>query len=111
MLPGTENDPPRITEESEKETAMNKYKVTGKNLALRAMRSTSSAVLLRMSTGTAVEGVPYDSEWVRVTYKGKTGYAMAKYLKLTAAAAPAPEELTDAEKLEKLWAWYKEAHQ
>ena len=107
MLPGTENDPPRITEESEKETAMNKYKVTGNNLALRAMRSTSSAVLVRMPTGTAVEGVPYDSEWVRITYKGKTGYAMVKYLKLTAAAAaPEANKPSDAEKLDILWNWY-----
>ena len=63
-----------------------------------------------MSTGTEVEGVPYDSEWVRITYKGKTGYSMAQYLKMTAAAAPVPDKPSDEDKLELLWQWYQEAH-
>lgn len=105
ILHGMENDAP-ISEFKEQEaTEMYKYKVTGNNLALRAMRSTSSAVLLRMSTGTAIEGSPVDNTWVKITYKGKTGYAMAKYLQRTGVVQESAEP-TDAEKLDIMWNWY-----
>ncbi len=105
MLKGMENDAPITDVEKEAEKPMYRYKVTGTKLALRAMKSKSSALLLRMATGTVVEGSP-DGDWVKITYKGKTGYAMAQYLDALEAIAP-PTEPDDAEKLSLLWAWYK----
>ena len=55
--------------------------VTGTRLALRQQPSTSATVLTRANTGETVEVID-DTEWVKVRYKGKTGYMMAKYLKL-----------------------------
>lgn len=107
ILRGMEDDPP-VTEDNEQEALpMNEYEVTGTRLALRAMKSTSSAVLLRIDTGVKVEGVP-DGDWVKITHEGRTGYSMAKYLKLI-REAEAPEEPSDQEKLAILWAWYKQS--
>lgn len=109
MLKGQE-----LTEGGEKEeTSMVKYKVTGTRLALREKPTTSAAVLLRMETGTVIEGEKHNAEWVKVAYGGKVGYSMVKYLQamepvedVPTPAPEEPEELTDEEKLEKLWAWY-----
>lgn len=107
MLRGME-----LTEDGEKEeTAMMKYKVTGTRLALREKPTTGSAVLLRMDTGTIAEGEAHNAEWVKITYGGKVGYSMAKYLQAMEPVEPAPApdesaEITDAEKLDRLWAWY-----
>lgn len=55
--------------------------VTGTRLALRQQPSTSATVITRANTGETVE-ILDDTEWVKVRYKGKTGYMMVKYLKL-----------------------------
>ena len=86
------------------------YKVTGTRLALREAPNTGAAVLLRMDTGTVVEGELVGTVWVKITYGGKTGYSMAKFLQTVGAVPPLePDplpELTDKEKLDALWAWY-----
>lgn len=101
--------------EGKEEAGMMKYKVTGTRLALREKPSTSAAVLLRMETGTVVGGEPAGTEWVKISYGGKTGYSMAKFLQAmetVAPVAPGPvgpdplPEMTDKEKLDALWAWY-----
>ena len=64
------------------ETSSNKTAVvTGTRLALRQQPSTSATVITRVNTGETVE-ILDDTEWVKVRYKGKTGYMMVKYLKL-----------------------------
>lgn len=56
-------------------------KVTGKNLALRKDRSTSSKCITRAKTGTLVKlADPPPEEWVYVEYNGKTGWMMKQYL-------------------------------
>ena len=52
--------------------------VTGTRVALRQLPSTSATVLIRVNTGERVSVL--DNEWTRVTYQGKTGYMMSKYL-------------------------------
>lgn len=93
---------------------MAKYIVTGTRLALREKPSTSATVLLRMDTGTKVTGEAVAGEWVKITYNGKTGYSMVKYLQAVDADQEEPTpaepeaELTDKEKLDMLWAWYQQ---
>lgn len=95
---------------AERAGGMMTYKVTGTRLALREAPNTGAAVLLRMDTGTVVEGELVGTEWVKITYGGKTGYSMAKFLQAVGAVPPIePDplpELTDKEKLDALWAWY-----
>ena len=55
--------------------------VIGTRLALRQAPSTSATIITRVNTGEKVEVVD-DTEWIKVKYNGKTGYMMAKYLKL-----------------------------
>lgn len=55
--------------------------VTGTRLALRSAPSTEASVLMRVDTGEKVQLLD-DTEWVKVKYKGKTGYMMKKYLKI-----------------------------
>ena len=57
-------------------------KVTGKNVAIRKDRSTASKCLTRVKTGETVkkaEAPP--EEWLRVEYKGTTGWMMREFLK------------------------------
>ena len=49
-------------------------------LNLRAAPSTSSAVLAQIPYGTALETEFTSNEWSKVTYNGKTGYVMNKFL-------------------------------
>ena len=56
--------------------------VTGKNVAIRQDRSTSSKVLTRVKTGLEVKLEPEPpEEWERVSYNGKTGWMMREFLK------------------------------
>ena len=56
--------------------------VTGVRVALRSAPTTSAAVLLRVDTGKQVKlEEPPPSEWDYVSYQGKTGYMMKKFLK------------------------------
>lgn len=98
--------------ENEEEHTLNRYEVTGTQLALRAKPTTTAAVLVRMPTGTIVDGEPATSTWTKLSYTDKngkryTGYSSSKYLSIIEEAVAPSEEPDDAEKLDILWAWYK----
>lgn len=57
--------------------------VKGGALNLRETASLSAKVLGQYPTGTLVEIIESGDEWHKVTVNGKTGYMMAKYLKVT----------------------------
>lgn len=122
LLKQQEIEPAPDKAPEKEETNMSKYIVTGTRLALRRSPSTSDPLVkysngedVRMETGTVITGEPYNAEWVKVTYEGMTGYSMVKFLQLVEEVKPpqleAPEfpeeELTDKEKLDRLWAWYQ----
>ena len=54
--------------------------VTGKNVALREGPSTGCKVLIRVPTGTKIKLTDPPSDWDHVSYSGKDGYMMSKYL-------------------------------
>ena len=56
-------------------------KVTGKNVALRAGPSTDTKVLTRIKTGTTVARQSLPSDWEYVSYNGREGFMMKKFLK------------------------------
>lgn len=76
----------------EQEEIMDSYEVTGKNLALRNGMSTNYEVLVRIPTGTILQGTKAGAEWVKTTYDGKTGYCMAQYLRSTEPTDAADDE-------------------
>lgn len=116
-----EQEPDKAPEKEEK--TMAKYIVTGTRLALRQRPSTSAPLVkksgrdVRMDTGTEIAGEPFNDEWVQAVYDGLTGYSMVKFLARVEAVKPPQyedpeipeEELTDKEKIDRLWAWYQEA--
>lgn len=56
--------------------------VTGKRLALRSAPTTSANVILRVDTGEKVKlETPPPDEWEYVSYNGKKGWMMKKFLK------------------------------
>jgi uncharacterized protein YgiM (DUF1202 family) len=55
--------------------------VTGKKVALRQEASTRAAVIMRIDTGETVKLEPEPDEWYCVSYKGKKGWMMKKFLK------------------------------
>lgn len=56
--------------------------VTGKNVAIRQDRSTKSKCLGRVKTGETVQlEPPPPEEWLRVKYKGTTGWMMKEFLR------------------------------
>ena len=56
--------------------------VTGKRVALRTQPATELKIITRIDTGKTVKlEVPPPSEWEYVSYQGKTGYMMKKFLK------------------------------
>lgn len=111
LLQGGNNDPENNTN---KEDNMNyKYIVTGTRLALRKEPSTSGALITRMDTGTIISGGPVENDWVKISYNGQIGYSMIKYLAVyeePKTDTNTSSEPTDKEKLDTLWAWYKETH-
>ena len=54
--------------------------VNATKVALRAAPSTSAEVLVRVDQGERVQVL--DKDWSRVTYQGKTGYMMTKFLNI-----------------------------
>lgn len=70
--------PTPIPSEDKPSGAVGTAVVTGTRVALRQYPSTSATVLVRVNTGERVQVL--DDEWTRVTYQGKTGYMMSKYL-------------------------------
>ena len=68
------------TPEPQKTESKKTATVNGTRVALRAAPSTTSgAVLLRVDKGKTVE-VLDDTQWTRISYNGKTGYMMTKFL-------------------------------
>ena len=56
-------------------------KVTGKKLALRHGPTTNAGVITRINTGETVKYIDPPTDWLYVTYNGKTGYMMRQFLK------------------------------
>ena len=54
--------------------------VNATKVALRATPSTNGTILTRVDQGERVQVL--DDEWTRVTYQGKTGYMMTKFLNI-----------------------------
>lgn len=54
--------------------------VNATKVALRSTPSTSGSILTRVDQGERVQIL--DNEWTRVTYQGKTGYMMTKFLNI-----------------------------
>lgn len=69
-----------VQESEKQEVATQTATVIGKRLALRTGPSTNDSIIMRVDTNEKVEVL--DEQWVKVRYKGKTGYMMAKYLKM-----------------------------
>lgn len=53
--------------------------VNATKVALRAAPSTSAAILVRVDQGQKVT-LEEDTTWTKVSYNGKTGYMMTKFL-------------------------------
>ena len=62
------------------DSAAKKAKVTGKKLALRVGPSTNATVLTRVNTGELVNLLDAPTDWLYVSYGGKSGYMMRQYL-------------------------------
>ena len=69
----SENTNTKTPEKKEGEAIVNATRV-----ALRSGPSTNSSVIMRVDEGERVEIL--ESEWTRVSYQGKTGYMMSKFL-------------------------------
>lgn len=70
-----------VTPEPEKPTvSVGSAVVNATKVALRSAPSTSASILTRVDKGERVQVL--DSEWTRVTYQGKTGYMMTKFLNI-----------------------------
>jgi len=54
--------------------------VTGKRVALRQEASTKATIIMRINTGETVKLEPEPDEWDYVSYNGKKGWMMKKYL-------------------------------
>lgn len=55
--------------------------VTGKNLALREGPSTDCKVITRIATGSTLKITKVPDDWEYVTFGGKSGFVMKKYIK------------------------------
>ena len=56
--------------------------VTGKRVALRTAPTTQASIIMRIDTGKQVDlKDPPPDEWDYVSYQGKTGWMMKKFLK------------------------------
>lgn len=78
-------------EEQEGEPPMSKTATvtasTGSNVNLRASASTTAAVVDRVPVGATVTVVEEGTDWSKITYAGKTGYMMSKFLTSAADTA------------------------
>ena len=69
---------------------------------MRAEPASSGKVLAQIPYGTALEVSSTTTEWVQVTYSGKTGYVMSKFL------GNKPKTITQSE-LQQIYNSLKEA--
>ena len=66
-------------------------RTNGGTLALRQSKSTSATCLIKMPNGAKADVLEADRDWVKLYYKGKTGYARASFLKTSLNGAAATE--------------------
>ena len=76
-------DTPAQTPAEEKESSVNigSALVNATKVALRSAPSTTATILTRVDKGQRVQVI--EGEWTRVTYQGKSGYMMTKFLDIT----------------------------
>lgn len=66
----------------------------GGGVNLRAQKSTGSALVAKIPEGATVEAAAVDSVWHKVTYAGRTGYCMSRFL-VAASEGAEPATSTD----------------
>ena len=76
----TPTTPKQEDESKVSEKAIGSATVNATKVALRESPSTKANVLTRVDIGGRVQLLPENSEWVRVSYQGKVGYMMKKFL-------------------------------
>ncbi|WP_417235034.1 SH3 domain-containing protein [Arthrobacter sp.] len=84
--------PKPVVKAPAKAPAKKTTKQTTANLSLRAGASTSKKRVLVIPKNARVTVTSTSKGWSKVTYKGKTGYVSASYLKNVAAAKPAAKK-------------------
>ncbi len=62
-------------------TEMEKYEVTARVLKVRSGPDKSYSEIGKLSRGDIIKGAIYDSSWLQVTHRGKTGYISRQYVK------------------------------
>lgn len=72
---------PTPTEEKESSVNIGSALVNATKVALRSAPSTTATILTRVDKGQRVQVI--EGEWTRVTYQGKSGYMMTKFLDIT----------------------------
>lgn len=72
--------PAKQEETNVSETTIGSAVVNAEKVALRKEPSTQSSILIRVDKGERVQLLPETHEWLHVTYQGKTGYMMKKFL-------------------------------
>lgn len=68
---------------------------SGSNVNLRASASTSAALVERVPVGATVTVSEYGDSWCRVSYDGKTGWMMRRYLTLPSDTANETDTAAD----------------
>lgn len=68
-------------EDKETPVSIGSAVVNATKVALRSAPSTNASILTRVDKGQRVQVL--DGEWTRVTYQGKSGYMMTKFLDIT----------------------------
>ena len=79
-LKGVDYDSKTTPSSDEPTTKVGSAIVNATKVALRSAPSTNASILTRVDQGERVQVL--SSEWTRVTYQGKTGYMMTKFLNL-----------------------------
>ena len=72
---------PIPAEEKESSVSIGSALVNATKVALRSAPSTTASILTRVDKGQRVQVI--EGEWTRVTYQGKSGYMMTKFLDIT----------------------------
>lgn len=72
------------------------YRQTTANLNLRSGMSTTTSILATIPSGTTVKVESVSGDWAKVSYGGKIGYAVVKYLKSVNVTTPEPPVETPA---------------
>lgn len=80
---------------------------SGNTVNIRASKSTSSAIVARVPINTIIDVTEKGSDWCGVSFSGKTGYMMTKFLDFDYAPAPTPTDDTVTVKKSELEAIYK----